>query len=57
MNTPRRLPYDANGNLIKYVETDADGDKGTVDVEWKLVYIPFDMTTEELLDFYNGVRF
>ena len=44
--------YDANGNVIKEVHTDSDGDTNSVDIEYKLVYIPFGATEwiEEMLD-------
>ena len=43
--------YDANGNLIKEVCTDPDGDIEFVDITYKFVYIPYELSeqVEEIL--------
>ncbi len=38
--------YDANGNMIKVVSTDYDGYIESIDVEYKLVYIPYKVTEQ-----------
>lgn len=38
--------YDANGNRIK-TEASADGNKASLETEYQLVYIPFELTGED----------
>ena len=40
--------YDAKGNMIKGVYTDSDGETESLEIQYKLVYLPFDMTEEQL---------
>lgn len=47
----RDYTYDANGNIIKEVCTDPDGDIEFVDITYKFVYIPYELSeqVEEIL--------
>ena len=38
--------YDANGNMTKYVHTGPDGQLYSINAEYKLVYIPYNMTEQ-----------
>ena len=45
--------YDDKGNCIKEVYTYSDGDKETYETEYKLVYIPVELTDEEFEEIYG----
>jgi len=46
--------YDNNGNLIKKICISEDNDKEIYEAEYKLVYIPFDFSDEEIQELFFG---
>ena len=46
--------YDANGNIIKRVRTNADGTQDALEAQYTLVYVPFELS-EDMRDSLNNL--